>query len=136
LPGAITLDALQGKWRVLSSSGKAGQGHVFLPLVGETLRVKKAILYVPDHATDASGSLVTFHTTKTIKLTACTSPQAIDLRQTPDAKGWSRTGVARLEGDRLTLSVQFPQLKRPKNLAPADDGREVVVLERVRQPMR
>lgn len=130
-PLAIELKSLQGKWKVVSSSGQAGQGHVFLGLIGETLLVKGATLVVPDHAFDAEGNSITLQTTKTITLTACTLPQAIDLKQTPDAKGWSRTGVAALEGNRLTLTVQFPGLKRPESLAPANDGREVSVLERV-----
>jgi hypothetical protein len=69
--------------------------------------------------------------TKTITLPSCTSPQAIDLDQTQDAKGWSRTGVASLQGKRLTLSVQFQGIQRPADFEPAGDGREVVVLERV-----
>jgi uncharacterized protein (TIGR03067 family) len=69
-----------------------------------------------------------------MRLPANTAPQAIDLDQTPDAKGWSRHGIVKLTGDTLTLSIDFPQSERPKDFTPADHGREVVVFQRVPGP--
>jgi uncharacterized protein (TIGR03067 family) len=117
---SVWMSLLQGQWKVISSSGRAEDGHVFVRLVGAKLIVKRTTLTLPDHRT------------KTIELAPRGSLLDIDLVQTPDAQGWSRVGVAALAGDRLTLSVQFPQNARPSDLSVVDDGREVVVLERVR----
>jgi hypothetical protein len=128
--GAITLDQLQGPWRVRSSTGQPGAGHVFHELLGETLTIAGDRLYLEEDAFDARGRPIKSPITKQIQLIPCTAPQALELEQTHDAKGWSRTGALELVGDVLTLSLNFPQEPPPTDLLPADDGREVVVLER------
>jgi len=129
---ALELKDLQGKWKVTSSSGDLGKGQAFREMVGEVLVVAGDRLSVPDHAVSASGAPVTLQMTKKITLLPGTSPQALNLDQTPDAQGWSRVGVVAVAGDVMTLSVIFPQLPRPTDLTPVADGREVVTLERVK----
>lgn len=128
--GAVTLARLQGRWKVRSSTGRPGEGHVFHELLGEVVTIEGEILRLDGHASDARGRPITHAITKHIDLTACTDPQAITLTQTSDAKGWSRNGVLGLMNNVLTLSLNFPQEPAPTDLAAADDGREVVVLER------
>lgn len=127
----VALKDLQGSWKIVSSSGKLDEGQVFREMVGELVRVEADVLIVPQHAHDISGAPKTFEVTKKITLLPGTSPQAIDLELTPDAKGWSRVGVVTVVGDVMILSVNFPQKRRPADLRPASDGREVVRLERV-----
>ena len=129
---SITLKDLQGKWKIVSSTGEPDKGHAFREMIGEVLVVDGDVLSVPAHARDVSGAPTTFQMTKKITLLPGTNPQAIHLDQTPDAQGWSRVGVVMVAGDVMTLSVIFPQLARPADLKPASDGREVVTLERVK----
>jgi uncharacterized protein (TIGR03067 family) len=128
---AVNLERLQGRWKVKSSSGAPDHGNVFLALIDQVVRIEGDRLSFADHASDAQGSPIDVPVTKIITLLADTRPQAVDLRQTSDAKGWSRLGVAVLRGATLVLCVNFPQNPRPDSVEPADDGREVAVLERL-----
>lgn len=129
--GAVTLPQLQGAWRVRSSTGSPEHGHVFLAQVDRVVTIEGEHLRLTGDAFDAEGRPITYPITKAIHLTPCTDPQAITLEQTADAKGWSRAGIVALEGRVLTLSVNFPQERPPSDLRAVDDGREVVVLERM-----
>jgi uncharacterized protein (TIGR03067 family) len=130
LPGAMTLGDLQGRWRVRSSSGQPDRGHVFAALVHHILRVEGDRLSVDRSDADVDAVSMSVPTSKIITLLPGTRPQAIDLEQAPDAKGWSRVGIVELRGATMLLGVNFPGKPRPESMVPVDDGREVVVLER------
>lgn len=127
-PGAVTQQQIQGKWLVRSSSGQAGHGRAFVPLVGQTLSIEGDRLTYQDSAYDADGRRFEYPVTKIITLPTGTHPQAINLDQTPDMKGWRRVGIIALEGETMTLNVTFPQYARPTSMTPAEHGCEVVVL--------
>jgi uncharacterized protein (TIGR03067 family) len=130
LPGAMTLGELQGRWRVRSSSGQRDRGHVFVALVDHILRIEGDRLSIDRSDADAGPVSMIIPTTKIITLLPGTRPQAIDLEQASDAKGWSRVGIVELRGATMLLGVNFPGKPRPESMVPADDDREVVVLER------
>lgn len=118
---AVTIEQLQGRWRVKSSSGGPDHGQVFYAMIRQIVRIEGDKMIIDDHGA---------RFTKAITLFPGTSPQAIDLRQTDDAKSWSRVGIVEVRGKVLLLAVTFPQNLRPESMTPIDDGREVVVLER------
>ena len=115
-----TLSALQGEWMVRASNGDPKRGHVFSALVGRTVLIKGDTLAF----TDFMGSEL-----RTIKVGPSAPICTIDIDGPP--KRWKRLGVFQVEGDRWTLSVNFPQNARPSDFKNVNDGREVVVLDRV-----
>jgi hypothetical protein len=131
---AFTLRELEGRWRVSSSSGVRTGGAAFTPLIGKVITIVGNRMTFEEHASDAIGNPMTYTTTKVLSLSEGTWPQAIDIRQPGEAKGWSRVGIVMRSNDTLTLSVNFPQNPRPDHFEPKDDGREVVALERVGPP--
>jgi len=54
-------------------------------------------------------------------------PRQIDICE-PNSKGWSRSGIFRITGDTMLLSVGDP---RPTDFRDVADGREVLKLRRV-----
>src|SRR5262249_12886799 len=64
----LTLERLQGRWRVQTSSGDLERGYAFRPLVGEVVRIEGAKLVIDDHAYDAQGRPITIPITKLIRL--------------------------------------------------------------------
>ncbi len=136
------LQKLEGSWRIESSSGEASDGHVFR--VGQRVDVKGDTLSFPAGTTDR-GEL-----RKTIRVVLRASgPTAIDLdhrgdflptekpgddaaaRRSPNSKGWSRRAIVRVDGNKMTLALEFPQNARPTDFNPNKATVEVVVLSRI-----
>ncbi|WAS91301.1 hypothetical protein [Nannocystis punicea] len=122
---------IQGSWKVLSSSVRDQDGGVFAALVGQTVSIDGDRFVYTEYWNDMHGQPIAHTTTKIITLPPGTSPQAIDLRQASDAKGWDRVGIIVVDGDRLFLSLTYPNEPRPTTMEPAADGREVVTLKRI-----
>ncbi|MCA9622703.1 MAG: hypothetical protein KC731_26970 [Myxococcales bacterium] len=133
------LAALQGRWRIESSTGQPDAGMVFLPAIGKDVIIRRAILVFPDD--DPASEL-----RKTLRVLPEPNALAIDHRGNfaptdpldgdaqalgRESKGWSRRVLAKVEGDVMTLAVAFPQDPLPPSFAPSDRS-EVVVLRRIR----
>lgn len=120
-----------GVWRVESSTAERDSGPAFVSTVGKDVIIHKNVMSVPmPWGTED----------KAIRLGPPADPRQIDLTST-DPKGWERTGIYRMDGDRITLCVDYPHRPRPTKFEKGDpdkggDGQEVVVLVRVRDQPR
>jgi uncharacterized protein (TIGR03067 family) len=123
-----TLAALQGRWKVVSSSREFDNSAAFYPLVGTTIVIANDKMKIKG---PRDGPVE-----KMIVLGPAGDPRQIDLNQDEHAKGWWRSGIFRLHGDSLTLAVTFVQRKRPTTFSSADDETEVVELTRVAEEGR
>lgn len=116
-------EPLQGRWTVVSSSGKPDSGHVFFDKLGQEITIHGDLLTTTE---------LDLPSTKKIIPRADVGPRAFDLEpEEPRWKTWSRVAILEVEGERLTLCVNFPQGPRPTRFQAAEDGRECVVMRRL-----
>ena len=124
------MKAMQGRWLVKSSSGVAGGGAAFAPLVGSTVDIEDNALIVREPGGhDATGKPVVIESRKALRFLPGSAPVAIDLDHDSASKGWSRVGIVSVEEDRIRLCVNFPQGPRPARFEP-NGTQELVELER------
>jgi len=121
-PKKVTsLSDLQGGWRVVSTSGQADKGHVFLDSVGKTILFEDDIMHL---------EYMDNQITKKIVFRPEVSGDAIDVEpDDPKWKTWSRIGIARIKDGQLQLCLTFPQGPRPTTFEHVDDGRELIILQ-------
>jgi uncharacterized protein (TIGR03067 family) len=117
-----------GVWRVESSTAERDSGPAFVSVVGKDVIIHNNVMSVP---------LAWGTEKKAIRLGPPADPRQIDLIQLPGSKGWDRTGIYRIDGERITLCVDYPNRPRPTKFEKGDpdnggEGQEVVVLVRVR----
>ena len=101
-------------------------------MVGLTVAITAGVMtWEQDGSFNEKGERVLDKHRKTIHLDASTTPMIFDLEQGPEAKGWSRVGIVRIDGDMMTICVDFPQYPRPTSFE-GQGSQEVVTLRRAR----
>ncbi|MGC4072349.1 MAG: hypothetical protein QM760_07510 [Nibricoccus sp.] len=125
-----------GEWAIESSTtNKKSGGHVFADMIGKSVIISEdQISWIETWGENAQGKTNWVRVSRTIVPKAEISPFAYDLIAGDRYKAWSRVAIMRVDGDELHLCVNFPQGPRPTDFKKGNDGREFVILRKIKRP--
>jgi len=139
-----TTKAFDGRWRVADSSGHRDGGFAFQPHLGQIVVIEGGVMAFLSKATGQQSQL---RKTLRVARSGGGGDQRVFIEHRghfydhdamsasaesvgASSKGWSRHGLARIEGDVILLSVTPPGTEPPTSFESFPDEAEVVRLER------
>lgn len=130
-------------WRVVNSTGDRTRGHVFVNHVGQVAEIRGSVLLLPDDTPgrwvskqlrelSPRGDRVAFDLRHHRYFASGELPETDPVAGGTDSKGWHRVGLARVDGDTLSLALDFTAQSTPTSFETTGTV-EVVTLERVKR---
>ncbi len=136
------LGQLEGTWKIQSTSTDDGAGHVFQHWAGDQVEFRGDTLVFSTYGDSGHSEL-----RKTVRVLRAEDavlelvhrgdfeipePAGADAaaRVSANSKGWSRYALVRVEGETMTLAVNFRTKPIPKSFDPDAESVEIVVLTR------